>query len=392
MKKLASNILSRDSINLIFLLIIYALIAVSIFNFYGIKNVNDSHRYLDYAQKLRHGFYYESHNILYIGYSFFIFLVWTVFEWGSELNIIIAQYLLGALAMISLYFTTKNIGGSKLSCSFAALLFICFLEIASWSSYILCESFYVSMTCITLYTLSRLRQSQHYYDYLIAIVACLWTISCKPTGVALLGAIGAIILYNILIKLEDKYLKTTLIMLLLSAFLILVNTMLSTFTVMRDYKTGEVIYAVSTIPYRSDFKYLLLEPPSDLMILKDNYPPLVRIVYFILFNPIYWIKLLLIKQFFFFSHIRPYWSWPHNLFNVVYLLPVYFLFIKNLIRKKLNNRLRLLITIYIFIHAASIGITTVDWDGRFLMPVLPVIFIICALVFTKNLPSSKPSP
>ena len=71
--------------HLLILSLLFWVIASLIFVKFGVKNVNDSHRYLEYATNLKNGFYIDRHNIWYIGYVIFIYLVRLISGSSSEL-------------------------------------------------------------------------------------------------------------------------------------------------------------------------------------------------------------------------------------------------------------------------------------------------------------------
>ena len=103
------------------------------------------------------------------------------------------------------------------------------------------------------------------------------------------------------------------------------------------------------------------------------------------FNLKYWIILFCAKVFFFLLHIRPYWSLEHNIFNLVILIPMYYYSFRYLISNSISKEIRVFSIFFFLTHILSIGITTVDWDGRFLMPLLPMIFILGSSEIWKDL-------
>ncbi|MBL3657624.1 hypothetical protein JL102_15855 [Fulvivirga sp. 2943] len=348
-----------------------------LFHYNGVKYVNDSHRYIEYAESLKNGFYIEAHNIWYFGYVIFIYLI-NIFAGKSQyLIIVMAQYLLCYFALILLYKSVVLLFKNRLSGLLAGFLFIAQIEIISWSSYLLCESLYISMICFSLWAgISWFQGKRSWRMLLLMLFLFLFTFISKPTGIALLVGIGALLVREFWRRLNNRWIKAICLAASLISLLLLVNLMLSTFTLMRDYQSGEIIFAINTVPYQPSFKYLIVEVPQHLNILSDHYPPLVRLVHFIASNFNYWIKISSIKVFYFILHIRPYWSLWHNLYSLILLLPLYLFCIKALFNKLLPVEVRLFSITYIVIHTLTVGMTTVDWDGRFLMPVLPVIFIL----------------
>jgi hypothetical protein len=82
------------------------------------------------------------------------------------------------------------------------------------------------------------------------------------------------------------------------------------------------------------------------------------------------------KLFYLFGQIRPFYSGLHNSFLLVFLTPVYSGFIAGLSKLRMRKSIFFYSITFIAVHSLSIGFMSVDWDGRFLLPMLPLIFII----------------
>ena len=338
----------------------------------------DSERYLSYARNLSEGFYIEPHDFWYFSYVLFIYTI-KLFSQESSV-IIICQYIIGYLAVVAIYETGLLLFNHKLRALFPALLMIGFIEIPMWNSFILSESFYISFTCFSLYFLVALyKKGINPFRLIAAILIVLITVFSKPTGIALLGGVGALLFYRAVSKVKPKSFKSALLGGACVLFLLLTNKMLSTYTLIEnDYVKGEIIYGISGLPNHSAYEKLKVMPPDNLYIPAAEHPPLVRIASFIINHPIYWLKLFFAKLYYFIMHIRPYWSVSHNLFSLLFLIPVYGLSIRSFFVREFPKEILLFIIPYFTIHVLSVCLSTVDWDGRFLMPLLPVLFLLAA--------------
>lgn len=361
-----------------YLLILYSLVSVICFQYYGIKIMVDSERYLNYAANLRSGFYVETHNFWYFGYVAFLYIIKLFSQ--DNLVIIIGQYFLGYLGVLAIYEAGRLLFSNKFQALFPALLMIAFIEIPMWNSFILSESFYISFTCFSIYFLVALyKKGVNPIRLLVAIAIILLTVIAKPTGISLLGAVLVPFLYKVINLVKPFALRWAIIGFAGLLFLMLTNKMLSTFTLIEnDYVKGEIIYGISNYPDYPDHDRLVLSPPDNLYIPSVEYPPIIRIVSFILHNPAYWLTLFFTKFYYFIMHIRPYWSVSHNLFSLLFLIPVYGLSIRSFFVREFPKEILLFIIPYFTIHVLSVCLSTVDWDGRFLMPLLPVLFLLAA--------------
>ena len=368
-----THILAEQKVHLLILFIVYAAFSFFTHAQYGIKVVNDSARYLEYASNLESGFYFDPHNFWYIGYPLYILMINQI---GGELSMIIAgQYLLGLAAVGALYLASLKLWNRSASAFFSAIMFVAFIDIVQWNAYILTESVYTSFICFSLLLLLHLlKEKRAPALYLACLAIVMFTSLVKPTGFALMAAPVIVFLFEVTAQLKSRLWKVVFRTCIVLLLLILVNRMLETFRIIENYQKGEIVYAITTLPPSSEYQMLTVAPPDPLYTPETTLPPLVQIFLFIVNHPLYWAKLFCAKVFLLFSHVRPYWSFTHNVFSIGFLLPAYVLFVRA-VRSVKKNPVARFAWVYLALHALSVGITSVDWDARFLIPMLPVIFL-----------------
>jgi hypothetical protein len=373
----------KEASDLFILLVLFLLVSTIIFAQVGIKNVIDSPRYLNYASNLEDGFYIETHNFWYIGYVIFIFIIRVLTDSYNELNLILAQYVYSLFGLIFLYKTVKIFDGNTSAPLIGGILFLIFIEISIWNSYILCESFYFNNFVMALYFLAGIFiQKKHTAkNILFSIFFLLLTAFSKPTGVViLLSLTGTAYVYFWVRSKTPQWFKVVIFVLGLSLIGFLLNIMLETFLIIENYQLGEIVYGVSRLPYKAEYNGLIL-PVPELKTLSDRYPPLVKLFHFIFFNFDYWCLLFIKKVSYFLLHVRPYWSLKHNLYNIFILTPIFVLAIWQIINTKFI--IRFFAFAYLGSHILIVGITTVDWDGRFFLPLIPIIILFAAQGINK---------
>ena len=107
--------------------------------------------------------------------------------------------------------------------------------------------------------------------------------------------------------------------------------------------------------------------------------PVSAIVAFAGEKPGYFFSLASHKLFYLYSHIRPYFSGFHNLLSLLYLVPAYLLAFYGLpVTRDVQRPVRMLLICTFFALSAISALTFVDWDGRFLIPVLYIVFLFAA--------------
>ena len=352
-------------------IIISSFLIVNIFLFlhYGVKIVNDTARYLEYSDAImKQGIHFEKHNFWYLGYVLFI----TFFRQLSDNPgvIIFAQVSISLLAPVAIYYASWTVSEDKFSALFSALLYIFWLKISQWNFYIHPESLYVSFSSLTICSVvvSFYRKNNFILSWLLVAV----TFWIKPTGFVVGASLILSLLYVLNKKIKASAVLVTAECLILGiAFVPLLNAMLATFNVVETYATGEIIYAYSTLP-DGMWRNLFIVENNHL-----NFPtsstPLGRMVDFIFHNLLFFSKITALKGITFLLHVKPYFSPLHNAAIILILYPAYwfsYLGIKIAIAP-----VQLFITAYIILHCVIVMLTVEDWDGRFILPLLPVIFI-----------------
>ena len=279
-------------------------------------------------------------------------------------------------AALALYNTSLILWQNKSGALAAVLLYLLFIDISLWNAYVLTESLYTSFICFSVYCIARVYKGKgNYWFITLMMITVLFTSLIKPTGIALVGALFSVFMYTLLKQLSNRIIYAGVVILAGGTFLFLVNRMLTTYLIMENYQLGEVIYGVTTVNDHPEVKSLIISPPENMYRPQVSYPPLLKIVLFFFHHPLYWFELFFTKVGYLLTHLRPFWSWSHNLFSLIVLLPAYWFCVKALQREKAKIQVVLFTVTYLSIHLCSVGITSEDWDGRFLIPMLPVIFL-----------------
>jgi hypothetical protein len=131
-----------------------------------------------------------------------------------------------------------------------------------------------------------------------------------------------------------------------------------------DYVKGKPLYHESLT---------IGPPPSKEFATSES--PIGRVVRFIFDNPVYFLKTAGLKVTYLIAFVRPYYSWPHNLYLVVWLLSVYAFFVLGW-RSTANLPMKLFALTAIILNCGLIAISSVDWDNRFYIPMEPGIVLL----------------
>ena len=334
--------------SVLLLSILYVIVSLYMYNKYGVKVMIDSPRYLNYAENLSStGVYFDPLNFWYISYVFFVYLSQLIDS--GEWVVVFNQYLLGYAAMIALFFGVKRLTANVQTAFLAGAIFIFFPDNLNWHSYVLTESLYCSVLCFAFYFLVRLWQERQkvwlYFAVAFVLLVCFFS---KPTAPALFIALSFPLAWQWLSRPLHRALKLSAVFAVGILLLFLANKMISAHSVMLIYQKGDIIFAMHKFPDHPHHDLMTVDVPADLPVPEVNQPLLQQMGGVVIANPIFFFKLMAAKGVMYVAHIRPFWSWSHNLAMILFLWPLYF-FSCRAIRKGLVSK-----------YVATVGVDTLS--------------------------------
>jgi len=304
--------------------------------------------------------------------------------------IIFNQYLLGYAAMLALYFGILRLTQNARTALLGAFIFIPFPDNLNWHSYVLTESFYCSILCFCFYFLVRLSQERHRpWLYLVTGLILITCFFSKPTSPALFIALAFPFVWKWLVKAPLRVLKFLSLIVAGVVLLFLANKMISSHRVMLIYEKGDIIFAMHELPNHRHHDLMTVDVPEALHLPDKNLPLLQQMGSFMVGNPFYFGKLLVGKALMYIIHIRPFWSWSHNTLMIIFLSPLYFSSWKAIRKKLVPKYLGWVAVVYLAVHTMTISITWADWDGRFFVPLIPMVIVLGSIGLNGTLETIK---
>jgi hypothetical protein len=362
------------------LFIIWAVLQVTFFQS-GPKTSVDSALYIRDANQILAGSIPEGRNVWYLGYSLFLAVVF--FCKGSLQSVIILQMIFSGVAAICLYSMTTKITKQKSTAIITVFLYLVWIKIHEWNTFIYTESLFTSMGVVSF---SLLIQSKKNWQYLLTGMLLTYTFFIRPAGFCFVAGL----IFFLFAQHRQKVSRSVMILaglFLLIGCSLLLNKMLAHYKFIESYARAEIIYPKITLG---------MNIPDSVVIPEDNYPPLIRLIIFVWKNPLYFLKLSGLKLLLFFGNVKPYFSTIHNLCIMIFLYPLYYLAIKGWRTLNVSGKEKYFCLAYISMQALTIALTTENWDGRFLIPILPFIFVLSATGITSMMhrfdESAKPLP
>ena len=334
---------------------------------FNMRTSVDSELYISGADDMINGQFPKGREIFYFSYMC-ILAVLSILNLGYE-NVIYVHFLAAIIAIYFSYQLALKLTDNNPMAVITPLLYILWIKFQQWNLIIYTDAIFSHMVIISIYALVK---SRNVKEQMVVILLIIFTSFLRPSGLGLLIA-TAIYLVNRFtesreVKLYPRLIMLTLLILIFAWFLnYALNNFIDSF--IESYKMAEIIYPNINI---------LVNQPLHLYIPDTNYQPLFRLFLFIVNNPVYFIKISIVKGLLFLGHIKPYYSFAHNLFIVGFLYPTYLLAIKGFLSMK-KDSLKLLMLSFLVFQFLTICLTTENWDGRFLLPILPVIFTLASI-------------
>lgn len=359
----------------LFLSILFVIVNGILFWKLGVSVDADTERFLSYAEEIKEsGIFYKPHDFWYIAYPLFIILMTSVHD--SLGMVVIGQVALSYVALMSLYGSGRRLYGNPQAGLVSGLLFLGFLMISFWNFWIYCESLLISLNCLSIYFLIKwVKGKRNLGNYVVGTLVIIAAFFTKPTGIALLGGIllsAAFILWR---KEQFKSVRWAGLIGVVFLFILLLNQMLSTFGFVEAYKMGEIVYNIHKLADKDYAQWLIVEVPENLFIPSSELSPIIQFVSLILGNPVYSLQLFGTKLFFYLFYIRPYYSMVHNALALIVLLPIYVFFFLEMIKDSISKSFKIFVLGFIAISILGTSLMTINWNSRFLVPVLPLIFL-----------------
>jgi len=330
---------------------------------YGIKNSVDSVAYHEASFALLNGIVPSGRDIWYTSYFIFIAGISLI---GGDSVIVLMQLLLSGVALCCIYRSTNIITDSRRTAFFAGFPYIVWIKIHQWNFYIYTESLFTSMSIISF---ASLVLSKTVKQYVFASLIFLFTFFIRPTGVALLAGL---LIYGFALNYQrvSKNARLMIMSIILISGIILINFMMNDFNFINSYQKAEIIYPNISLG---------LNPPKKTFIPSEDSSPIVTLIQFIYYNPIYFFSITVIKFLLFIGNVKPYFSPLHNAVIIVILYPLYFFALKGFRYFAPNQKEHYFIAGFVIAQCAIVSLTSENWDGRFLIPILPFVFILSAV-------------
>ena len=332
----------------------------------------DSSTYVQGAKDLINLEFPSGKATSYLGYIFYI-SIFLYFKLNLTF-VVLSQIFLTFLSSICIYKISKKFS-SHTAAVLVLILYLFYLPLQMWNFYILTDTVFICLTIFIIYFFIFFKKRY----LLLLFFLIFFYIVLRPHGIILIPslALSLLIWLHLQKRLKLFYLLLMVIVILFFPILSLLNHYLENEAIVSNILNKGIIWG-----YENENNYLKYEMPAN------NANDLMSLFLF-LKNNIYTFSISFFKKIWFFIfRIRPYYSDFHNyyiiFFNLIYLPAAIF----GLIRLNNENNIGIILMYFLVIFfTLAAGLSWADWDGRFSLYILPIIFIFAGFGFynIKNL-------
>lgn len=356
---------------------VWLIVHIFLFYRFGIQDsFVDSQRYIAMGDHLlTEGNLEESFQVFYLIPVFVLALCRILFTDGV-VAFVILQSMLSVLAAIALYKSAEKLYGSAGAGLFAALIYLLWIDSMQWNTAVMTESLAASLICMLIYSVTHFNGSRK--DYVLLFLLTFLCILTRPTGVVIVtGSVIFLLTRHWPWLAARPLLKYAWLFVLAIVAFCGAYLMLNEWDFTDQYVRGNIVTYMDTIEGRPYYSDALRLDTSGLTLPDAGREPFEKIVLFVYHNPLHFIHAAALKVLYLISGVRPYFSFFHNFYTVVWLTCVYALFYWGL-RNTKDKAVRNFCIAIVIANCLLVSVSAVDWDKRFFLPMQPGIVLLAA--------------
>jgi len=342
---------------------------------YGVDTI----RFIEGSDHFAAGTPYQAKEGGYRGYIWLLTLSRRVF--GRPEGILVLQWLCGlasSLLVCRLILERTNWTSAVVGTGF----FIAFPDISQWNNYVLTDSLYISTIAATLFSMHRLLRAPTGARFAALAAVLLFGGLLRPSGWLVIAATVPFLWF----ELQGINRRSVLVASIVVAGGVTLFVGTSTFrgSVYGEHPDGGFAAGFVIDGYREGDHRM----PSPSFTMDGTLTSVARYVWEAPAATASLVGARLVRGV---AHVRPYYSWPHNLLIAVMLWPLNLLALVTLPAIARDGFSRYLWLICAS-HLLLIAVVLIDWDGRFYIHALPVVLVLAMDGFYRLIDKSSGSP
>jgi 4-amino-4-deoxy-L-arabinose transferase-like glycosyltransferase len=356
---------------------LWIVVHVALLTRFGVRDtLYDSQIYLNSANH-----FIEDGSLSGIHYVFYLLpislLALLKFLFGSATYpYIVVQIIASGLASVSLYLASTKLFNNFNAGLLTGIIYLTWFDNLHWNTAVMTDSLACSISCFIVYQVvffeGKIRQ------WLGMIFLLSLGLITRPTGMITVLGVFAFLFYFF-----QQNRKSAPVLIMVSAFglgllayIAMGGWMFSMWDFTDQYIRGNVITYIDTLG-NSEMYTGLRVSADDLFVPDATLHPVVRMISFVWHNPITFLEAAVKKLFFLLLGIRPYYSFAHNVFSIVWTSFIYFMFYRGLRAMRTTLPIKNFVVATIGLNCLLVACATLDWDNRFYLPMEPMIVLVC---------------
>jgi len=229
------------------------------------------------------------------------------------------------------------------------------------------------MICFLMYSLVHFQGSRR--DYVSVALWTLCSLLTRPTGVVI--ALSVLLFFIVrsekrVVAIDLRFL--VLVIALISVLLLGTQYLFTRWDFTDQYRRGNIITYADVVK-GSSLHYPLMQLDDPVSMPDTDQPGLLRTTLFVVYNPWYFFKAMVLKIVFLLSGIRPYYTTLHNVYSLVWNTTIYIFFVIGC-RATTRRDIVTVVVGVLVLNSLLVGISSVDWDNRFFVPMVPGLALV----------------
>ena len=366
---------SKAKVRVYLLMSLSLAVHLLLFSFLGIRDeFVDSRRYIGMAEYIISYGRLESFYQVFYAIPIFLLAMFRRFFDDGLVAFVLFQSLLSTVAAIFVYQSASKLFDDRRAGFIAAAIFLLWLDCIQWNTAIMTESIASSLICFTIYRLVVFKGAAR--DFVILGVLLTLSLTTRPTGVLSIVGVAFFLLsfYREALK-QRPAVRAFVVAVLLMAFVFVARLMLNEWDFTDQYVKGNIVTYMDVIQGQAHYHESLRLDTTGIALPDPGRSPIKKIIFFIVDNPLHFAKAAVLKVFYLVSFYRPYFSTLHNVYTLLWLSVVYFLFYLGL-RAIGRKPIRSYCLAMIVANCLLVALAAADWDNRFYLPMQPAIVLL----------------
>lgn len=357
------NICTRQS----FLFLAFLWLSVQSILLYteGIGIKDEAIKYIEQANLLLHQHSLEGRKYIFYLLPVLLIALSILLKLSFAFAVII-QILINAFSTIGFYVFAKQLSNNNKAIAVTATAFlITFIPYQTWNTFLYTESIFLSLSILLFYSFTVSGNKQKLI-HLIRICLLISLLLSRPLGLLYVPAVGLYYLQRTLLPYYVKIILSIAVTLVLYATFNYLYTAGNDMDILKPVKDGNIICFLPT------------QYADASLNLQQTNNPLNDLGYYILNNPLHFIKLAALRTVSFFNLYRNDYSLLHNIYLIIVMLLIYTGILLGLIYKASvfkHNIIRYLFLPLLLFFILGVMLQCDDYNSRFSMALFPMFIL-----------------